>query len=252
MRYIRNFKERGNVAALALGATAFFALVSAVGLTVLPDGTAPKAGVYIKPNEKIVTLDKTFEVQVIVESSIPVNVFSGEIHFDSDILAISAIDYDTSVADLWAELPWYSNGDGVLVFGGGTTHEGGFQGTASLMAVTFRTLKEGEGVISIQEPRILQHNGLGTDIQLGKSKDAIFIVPPINSAKKDSSIAVSAGTSFKIAKEIPFTDLNADGKQSIVDISIFMLNITGEDTRYDFNLDGEIDIKDLNILLRAE
>ena len=252
MKYIRLFRARGTIVPLALGVTAFVSVVSILGITNLPNGATPKAGMYIEPNEKIVTLDETFEIEVIVASSVPVNVFSGEVHFDSDILIISAIDYDFSVADLWAELPWYSNGDGILVFGGGTTREGGFEGTASLITVTFMALKEGEGVISIREPRILQHDGLGTDIELGKSKDAIFIVPPVDSTNSDSSTTFYPGTSFKIAKKIPSTDLNADGKQSIVDTSIFMLNFIGKDARYDFNLDGKVDIKDLNILLSAK
>jgi hypothetical protein len=70
--------------------------------------------------------------------------------------------------------------------------------------------------------------------------------------KDDSATAFNTSTLYKIAKEIPSTDLNADGKQSIVDISIFMLNFIGKDARYDFNLDGKVDIKDLNILLSAK
>jgi len=30
-----------------------------------------------------------------------------------------------------------------------------------------------------------------------------------------------------------------------------MINIAGNDTRFDFNLDGSVDLKDLNILLGA-
>ena len=54
-----------------------------------------------------------------------------------------------------------------------------------------------------------------------------------------------------IVKERPSTDLNGDGRQSISDISIFMINMAGDDPRYDFNLDGAVNTKDLSILLNA-
>lgn len=203
----------------------------------------------IEPREKILLKGDTFTVNIVVESSEPTNVFAGEVHFDPEILYIKGIDYNTSIADLWAELPWYSNGDGTLKFAGGTTRAGGFSGSDTLITIEFETLREGDGIISIHTPRVLRHDGLGTDIELAQSRDALFTVaetmPNLITEKSEES-------TYRVAESAPSTDLNGDGKQSLADISIFMLHITSDDPQYDFNLDGDVTIKDLNILLDAE
>jgi hypothetical protein len=203
----------------------------------------------IEPQERVVTVDDRFQVEVIVESSVPVNVFAGELHFSKDLLVVDSIDYNTSIADLWAELPWFSNGDGTLNFAGGSTRNGGFTGKGSLIKVTFKTLGEGDGVISVYNPRILLHDGLGTDAEVTRPIDAIFTIenPDVNLLAQSP-----AGSSYKVRREVPSTDLNGDGKQTISDLSIFMLKITRNESRYDFNLDGKVDLKDLNILLGAK
>ena len=46
--------------------------------------------------------------------------------------------------------------------------------------------------------------------------------------------------------------INGDGKVTMADASILMLNLLSEDPRYDFNLDGEVDTNDLEILIRTK
>lgn len=249
MRRTSIFFKKGTVAPLALGASVFIGLIAILGITVIPIEIKPTTDIRIEPTNKAVVVHEIFEIEVIVESSVPVNVFAGELHFNPDVLMVKSIDYNTSIADLWAVLPWYSNGDGTLNFGGGTTLKNGFQGTDTLIKVTFETLREGEGIISMNTPRVLLHNGLGTDAQLPKPIDAILTVRKAFSDEENLVIMSTKGTSYTVAQKIPSTDLNGDGKQSIADISIFMLNIAGNNSRYDFNLDGQVDLKDLNILL---
>jgi hypothetical protein len=52
-------------------------------------------------------------------------------------------------------------------------------------------------------------------------------------------------------KNPPSTDLNGDGDQSFSDISVFLLNFAGNNPRFDFNQDGEVDGTDLKILREA-
>lgn len=72
---------------------------------------------------------------------------------------------------------------------------------------------------------------------------------------QDTEPRLSTGTQskkvtlYEVLEKAPSTDLNNDGKQTIADISIFMLNIVGNNARYDFNLDGSVDLRDLTILL---
>jgi hypothetical protein len=252
MRCALDFYERGSVAPVALTATAFVALVSIFGFFTLPGGQTAGADMRIEPNKKTVILDEIFEVEVVVESSTPVNVFAGELHYDPRVFAVTAIDYNISVADLWTELPWYSNGEGVLTFGGGTTQKGGFLGVDTLFKVTFQTLQEGEGIVSVHEPRILRHDGFGADAQLAEPVDAVFFVTNEQSNQANLAPKTDISGRYVVTKTTPSTDLNRDGRQTISDVSILLLNITGDDVRYDFNLDGEVDIKDLNILLSAD
>ena len=244
------FFRRGYAAPALLAATAFLALASVVGIAIFPMDTKPLAEIFITPDEKIAVIDEIFTIAIVVDASVPVNVFAGQLQFNPQILYIQSIDYNTSIADLWTEEPWYSNGDGTLSFAGGTTQKGGFTGTDTLIEVTFRTIREGSGVIALQEPRILLYDGLGTDVPLTDPVEVLLTVK--NSDTQKQPVPTPKNTSFIVAETLPVTDLNNDGKQSIADVSIFMMNIASSEGRFDFNLDGKVNLKDLNILLSAE
>lgn len=242
-------KSPGSIVPMAMMASAILAFVTVFSLLLFPDETNWQAVMRIEPLEQTLSEGDTFEVKVIVESYVPVNVFAGEVHFNHELLRVKSIDYNTSVANLWAELPWYSNGEGTLNFAGGTTQQGGFVGTGSLISVVFESKQSGQGVISLHRPRILLHDGLGTDADVGAPIDAIITVE----SEKPNLISLKPlDTVFVITKNPPSTDLNDDGKQTAADVSIFMLNMLGNDARYDFDQDGKVGLKDLNILLSAK
>jgi len=253
MKYIKkilDFNVKGSVIPVTLVASAILGVLTIVGTTFLSDSNRSIATMRLDPSGKVVSTGTEFEIKLVVESSIPVNVFAGEIHFESNLLKITKIDYDTSIADLWAELPWFSNGEGTLTFGGGSTQSGGFRGSGSLITVRFQSLDEGSSVISIRNPRILLHDGLGTDSQVEKPIDAIITIE--DEAINNLVIQMPPDTIIVVKPDLPTTDLNGDGKQSIADISIFMLNMGAYNERFDFNADGLVNLKDLNILLSAQ
>ncbi len=253
MHFDLKFLKKGAVAQAALAASAFLAIIAVFGISILPDKEKEGVSMEIEPTTKVTTIGDTFDIHITVRSTVPVNVFHGELNFDHNVLAIRSIDYNTDMADLWAEEPWYSNGAGTMNFTGGTTRDGGFSGEGSLITVTFETLQTGKGAISLNKSRILLHDGLGTDADLTKPISTIITVDDSEtSADKNKADQQSIETTYTVIKELPSTDLNSDGKQSMADISIFMLNIAGSDPKYDFNLDGEVNIKDLNILLDAK
>jgi len=246
MKKVTDFFEHGNVAAYTLVGTAFVALLTIIGVTSIPSPYAPEVvtDMYIAPQDTTTVVGEIFTINVIVETSAPVNVFAGELRFDPSAITVESIDYNTSIAELWAEKPWYDNGAGTLNFAGGTTKENGFYGNDLLINVTFRTLKEGTNFISIVEPKIFLHDGLGSEATLKPSIDSIVTITP-------ESVVISGNktTTNNVLKQRPSTDLNGDGKQTIADISIFIMHIAGDDERYDFNLDGKVGLKDLNILM---
>lgn len=228
------------------------AFLSIGSVVITPKLQPPLAEVSISPQAGTLTVGDTFTVNVEVESNVPTNVFSGLITFDRNILVVDSIDYNTSLADLWAVEPWYSNGEGTLNFAGGTTRPGGFVGKEKLLSATFRSVGEGEGVLSLSKTRVLRHDGLGTDATLGAPIDAVFTVSPEELAEKTVVTKTdSESGSVRVLAKDKSTDLNIDGKTTIADVSIFMLHLSSRNLRSDFNNDGKVGTKDLSILMNA-
>jgi len=241
----------GYIAQTALVASALIAVLSVGSLVVAPAIFKSSADMYIVPNTGHVIIGNTFKVNVVVDAQVPVNVFTGEVRFDSNNLQVESIDYNTSIANLWAELPWYENGAGTINFTGGTTERGGFQGNGSLITVTFRTLERGNTSLRLEKARILAHDGLGTDVPLTRPLDAIF---EVEERVRTATVAQPGVTtsSLTVISNPPSTDLNGDGRQTLADVSIFMLNMFRYNPRFDFNQDGVVDTKDLSILMSAK
>lgn len=211
--------------------------------------TEPVA-VYIEPIDSAVTVNETFSVQLDVESRIPVNVFKGVLSFDHEKLNVVSIDYNTSIANLWAEEPWYSNGAGTINFTGGTTAIGGFVGHGTLLKITFAAKVVGDTNIHMSEMRVLQHDGFGTDVPLPNPIDLLFSIAPETLHMETLLESPIPGPIITVIPALPDTDLNDDGKQTIADVSIFMADLLTKNHRSDFNQDGSVDLKDLSILTK--
>ena len=246
---MHTLKHRGMAASSALIASAFVGLITALGFIVMPTSTPPSTAIFMEPTELRVASDDTFEVRIVVRAGEPTNVFAGEVFFDHNFLHVDSIAYNTSIAELWAETPWYSNGDGTLNFAGGTTKQGGFEGEGTLLTIRFKSLQEGQGKVTMNTASIFLNDGLGTETPITKPLDAIVTIAEHEPRLAQTESAEPDITHYEVVGRTPSTDLNGDGKQTIADISIFMINLAGSDVRYDFNLDGKVDLIDLNILL---
>lgn len=203
--------------------------------------------VRIEPEQGTVLAGETFTIKIVVDTSTPVNVFKGLLRFDDEKLEVESIDYNTSIADLWAEEPWYSNGAGTVNFTGGTTKSGGFTGTGSIVTVTFSTIATGEASIYIEEIQILAHDGLGTSVPVTVPIDAIFAISKEQLESETRLETGIPGPTLTVIPAPPQTDLNNDGKQSLADTSIFMTDLLKQNLRSDFNQDGVVNLKDLSI-----
>ena len=250
--HLKDFFEFGNIIPATLIATAFITILGVTMMNTFTGADRPLADMRIDPPNGLVVAGETFQIKIIVDASVPANVFAGEINFNPEIMTIKSIDYNTSIADLWAELPWYSNGAGTLNFAGGTTKPGGFFGTGDLITVTFQTKETGVDNLTFKNVQILQHDGLGTKAPTKNPIDALFTVQEqveANTISRSSTVDTSV---LSIVKKRPATDLNNDGKQSVTDISIFMADLLTNDRRSDFNLDGKVNTKDLSIIIQAK
>lgn len=241
--------EHGIIAQQALVAGVLFAVASFLGVVLAPE-TGPQADMRIEPQSGVALKGGTFPITIIVNATTPVNVFKGELRFNPAQLRVQSIDYNVSIADLWAERPWYENGEGTINFIGGTTREGGFLGTGSLMTVHFETVEIGETTLQLKDSRILAHDGLGTYIPLGEPIDALFTIEKSVEEKTVATPLPSPAT-IAVVQTLPNTDLNGDGQQGIADLSIFMMGMVTKEPALDFNGDGDVGAKDLSILLSA-
>lgn len=234
----------------ALTASVILGILGVGGFLLSSSTNTPNAMVRIEPEKGTMLVDQTFTVHIIIETSVPTNVFKGALTFDKERLAVKAIQYNTSIADLWAEEPWYSNGDGTINFIGGTTKAGGFIGAGSLISVEFIAKTTGDAAIAMSEMKILQHDGLGTEISITTPIDALFAVNATPLEAETIFETKVNSTKIQVLQTTPTTDLNQDGKQSITDVSIFMADIVTQNLRSDFNQDGSVTLKDLSILTK--
>ncbi len=204
--------------------------------------------VTIEPTSGTSVVGETFVTTVVVRSDIPVNAFKGLLHFDKDKLAVESIAYNTSIADLWAEEPWYSNGEGTINFTGGTTIKGGFVGEGTLITVTFTAKSPGEASVHISDMQVLQHDGLGTEAELAIPIDSIFSVESEQQPSQKVLATDVTGPKVTIIPKEKNRDLNGDGKQTVADISVFMVDMLSKNPRSDLNEDGIVNLTDLSIL----
>ena len=245
--------KRGIVGTQVLGAAVILAFISFIGVLLTPS-EAPLADMRLEPLSGIIRKDESFKIRVAVSADIPVNVFKGEVRFDHTKLRVESIDYNTSIADLWAEKPWYENGAGTINFIGGTTKTGGFLGTGILMTINFVSTDYGPATLSMNGARVLAHDGLGSDVGIEKPIDALFTVEESVLAKATVASPAPRPASISVIEEAPKTDINNDGKQSIADVSIFLIGLMKDvpPPEYDLNRDGKVNIGDLSTLMSAK
>jgi hypothetical protein len=202
----------------------------------------------LEPSGGTRVVGETFVTTLEVKSTIPVNVFKGLVEFDPEKLTITSIDYNTSIANLWAEEPWYSNGEGTLTFIGGTTESGGFIGEGTLIAITFTAKNTGHASVQLKDMQVLQHDGLGTEAPLAAPIENVFAVEAATLSKETVFKAALPGPTVVVVPEAKNRDLNGDGKQTMADVSIFMTDLVSKNLRSDLNGDGAVNLEDLSIL----
>ena len=237
----------GHIIVLTLIASALVGCM-AIASVYVSNFSSREAAMTLDPLELVAVPGDTFTVSVLVSSGIPVNAFTGMVTFEHEVLSIEKIDYNTSIADLWTEEPWFSQGDGTVNFTGGTTRPGGFTGTGALVTITFKALTPGDAKLVLGNARILQHDGLGTDVPLSSPIETAFTVTPDTLTTITSQ---PSGSVVTVTSSVSPTDLNQDGATTLADISVFMLYLATGDMRGDITGDKRINTTDLSILLDA-
>ncbi len=229
-----------------------FLLVTVLGSMVASSIVGTNTDMYLSPNSGVYQVGQPIVVSLRIRSNVPTNVFAGDIKFNPELLEVEKIEYNISIADLWAIEPWYENGAGTLQFAGGTTKQGGFIGDDQLLAITFRSKGRGEGSLELYDASILKYDGLGTATEITeRTIDAIFSLTEEVLSEKTVFKRNWSGGIIAVQPEKRLTDLNGDNTQSISDVSIFMFDLLNKNMRSDFNTDGVVNTKDLSIIINA-
>lgn len=241
-------KDSGMIAPTAYAASIILSMIALTGMYLLPAAEKDTA-LRVMPNTFVSAPGETFTVKIETTSDTPVNAFKGTVTFNEATLAVQSIDYNTSLANLWAEAPWYQSGAGTIEFAGGTTVPGGFTGTDTLLTITFTALTPGSGDLVLNNTQILMHDGQGTEATLTDYIDTLFTV----SADSPEQVVHEARSSAEVwvLSELPTPDLNNDGSVNITDVSLFLLLMPTGNPTGDFNGDGKVGTADLSILLQA-
>lgn len=240
-----NNLNKGSIIPITLIASAIIGFLALTGMMLIPDLTSHDTSIFINPSKLQINPGQKFTINVTVKSNTPVNAFTGILEFDETKLKVDRIDYNTSIANLWAQEPWFNKGTGKIVFTGGTTKMGGFTGEGNLVTVTFLALGNGSTYLKLTNARILKHDGLGTDAELSTPIDAVFTISTSTSIITEDKSTISSGN-IPVQKS---TDLNDDGYTNLLDVSIFMIHLATQNLRSDFNNDGHVNTTDLSILL---
>lgn len=164
-----------------------------------------------------------------IATKLPINAVGGTIVFPKEFLAVDTFSRESSIIDLWAEEPAFSNETGTLHFSGGIIPKDTKDGDYGTVIVTsFRTLKAGKATINIKDGQLLAANGEGTNIFSGSSMLTLYI--------RDQG------------KSSP--DVNGDGILSIADINtLYLKTFRGYDAHYDLNSDGKVSWADVKMLI---
>ena len=255
MKHLSDYPTRvhsGYIPALTLAAGAIIGLLTMTGLYLSSTKTTPTStAIWIESDQTAIVVGNDFTVTLVVTANQVVNAFTGILHFDESKLAVEKIDYNTSIADLWAKEPWYNKGEGTISFAGGSTKPGGFSGEGTLLTITFTAQQTGQAIVSLDNAQVLAHDGRGTAIPLPSDIEALFT---ISNTASTTAIVTENNMTIDVAvmSSLPSPDLNGSGTTTLVDVSIFMLYLAEGNTQGDFNLDNKVNLTDLSILLDAQ
>jgi hypothetical protein len=129
------------------------------------------ASLSISPSSATYGVGKSFTVTITADSPQGFNSGNALLSFDSSLLSATAVSKNNSAFSLWAVEPAYDNSKGTVSFEGGNTTP--LTGKKTILAVTFKVLKEGSAQLNFTSGAILAADGKGTDI-LGTKNGANF------------------------------------------------------------------------------
>ena len=161
----------------------YFFIISCATLLLLP-ATVSAATVSLHATPASVGVGDTVRVDVLLDSTIPTNAFSGAVSYTRATLEpISASD-GNSIINLWITHPQLSASP--ISFAGVTP--GGFSGnTGLLFSLLFKVKAAGTANVSLENIEVLRNDGLGTKESVTTKPLALSITPKSSGGYKEPS-----------------------------------------------------------------
>ncbi len=117
-----------------------------------------------------------FTVQVLVDTEgQTLNAFETILEYPDDVLEFVSSNSSNSVVTLWVKNPTVHE-DGTVELGG-ITPGGVAQEDAFVLELTFKAVKEGQGIIGTRDTQLLLHDGLGTPASVSVQNLHVSVVP---------------------------------------------------------------------------
>lgn len=206
------------------------------------------AVLFFTPNgSTVLPLKETVDVDVQITTKVPLNAVGATVTYPKDMLEIVGVSKKKSFLDLWTEDTIIRSEAGEVVFSGGTLAKGGLVGSGTVFTLTLRAIQTGEATLELRNTQTLAGDGKGTAIQ-HVAHSLTFTIPEVAISAPSNGGAPAGATAPTPAS--PSTDLDGDGKISMRDASILLVQfLRPYDTKFDLDMNGSIGISDLSIVL---
>lgn len=127
---------------------------------------ARAAEVAVSPSTGSYSVGQTFTVTVQANpQGKNINAVEAKLAFDKSKFSVVSVSKTGSAFSLWTTEPTFSNTAGTIEFGGGSPSP--FSARSNLVSVTFRTVAEGSGTVTVSSASVLAADGMGTDVYTG-------------------------------------------------------------------------------------
>jgi len=190
-----------------------------------------------------IPVGQSTSVDININTETAVNAVGATVKYPPDMVQIVSISKEKTFLDLWTEDTAIREDDGEIHFSGGTLKPGGLKGTGTILTISLKALKPGTVHIFFKDAEIYAHNGTGLVVDRDTRSISYEVTPP-------TTVSAPGGVSHQPQPFTPSSDLNGDGRITLIDVSILTFRLLGSyDPRYDLDVNGEIGLSDISILL---
>ena len=241
----RGFLITGN---LLLGSV-FFIIVGVFGFNFFDEDQATTT-LSIEPQTSSFNIEEDVVIDIFITSRAPFNALEATLEFPPDFLEVKKLILSSPIIDIWVHEPEYSNEEGFVTLTGGTTKLGGVVGKSKILSIVFTPLKSGKIKLDFTNSLVLQHDGVGSDLNEA-TFDADLFVDDVENPQPSNVVTRSTSVEYEI-KPVgpPSPDLDNNGNISLNDLSVFLPSLKKSyNPSHDFNQDGKINIKDVSIIM---